>query len=108
VPRDRQQRPRRQIAEDRPCGRQVVDRSHRRTGDDLSAQRTQIRRQRVGDALRATARHHPSDGMRRRREHQTHTCGEHGVERQHAVRGDAGEHRAGRISGERTGGEPLG
>ncbi len=90
---DLQQRTRRQIAENRLRRRHVVDVRDGRAGQDLAAERSQVRRERVGQALRSAAREHPSGDVRHRAEHEGERRRGPRLERHHAVRGDAGEER---------------
>jgi hypothetical protein len=53
--------PRRQVQQDGPRRRQFIQRFHPPAGDDLTAQRAQVRNQRITDALRSAAGHRPAD-----------------------------------------------
>jgi hypothetical protein len=91
---DREQRTRRQIADHRTRRRQIVDRRDARAGDDLAAERREVRRERVGDPLRPAPRDDPARDVRHRTEHERERRRRTPIERQHAVGGDAGEQRA--------------
>ncbi len=105
---DLEQRLRRQIEQDRSRVRHVVDRRDPRSGDDLAAERSQVRRQRVRELLGTAARNHPARDVRERVEHQSEACGKRSIERQHAVRAETGEESARSIVGENAPSEAVG
>ena len=90
---DAQERPRREVAEDGARRRQILDRIDPRVGDDLAAKRAQVAAERIGEPLRAAARNRPAVRVRDGGEHQADRAGRQRIERQHAVRGIAGEQR---------------
>ena len=100
--RNPEKRRRRQIAQDCAGVRQLVDGRHRCTGHNLSAERPQVRHERIGQVLRAPAWKHPPGQVRGRPEHESERCRDGVLERQHPVRGQPGKERARVGVGERA------
>src|SRR5579863_905134 len=85
---------RRNVAENRARLRQVIYRLHRFAGDDFSAERPQVGRERVGDALRAAAGNRPACHVPGNGEDQSEGSRRYPFERQHRMRRQPGEERS--------------
>ena len=73
---------------------------------DLPAERTQFRRERVGDGRRAAADHRPADRVGERAEDEPERRGQRPIEREHGVRGQAAEEGPRVRVAERDAGKP--
>ena len=75
-------------------------------GDDLAAERAEVRRHRVGERLRSAARDRPADGMCGDEQAERIARGRQKLERDETVRGQSGEHRARSLVDEHASREP--
>ena len=105
---DPQERARREVAEDGARRRQILDGLDPLAGDDLAAERAQVAAQRIGEPLRAAARNRPAVRVRDCGEDEADGAGRQHIERQHAVRGVAGQQRSRPIRAKAPLREPLG
>ncbi len=77
-----------------PCAVELIERRDALVRDDLATERAQGSGERVGDALRTTARQRPACRVRRRAEDDRERSRERRVERQEGMRGEPGDQRA--------------
>src|ERR671924_444600 len=108
MPGNLKQRPWREITEDGPGRRQLVDRSDRVLRDDLASERLEVRGKCIRQTLRATARKAPTTNVRRECERERDAAGRPFLEGKHAVRGDAPKYGASPHSTERAANETGG
>jgi hypothetical protein len=93
-PRQREEPARRDVEQHRSAGRDLVERLDAPPGLDRPAQPPHLAGERVGDLLRAAARHRPPDGVAADRQHHPERGARRRAEREHRVRARAGQQRA--------------